>query len=215
MKTVRSTLTQKMLLLAGMMVVSVAAYSQTYTYTDSVCAGSQDVRYGISGSNATSTYTWSLSDPTAGTIDNSVTANDSEIEIDWGTTVGTYTLYAYETSADGCLGDSVQLDIVINPLPTVAIVSDSVCEGFSATLTFEFTGTAPWVVSYTDGTTTFTDTANATPYTASLPNYTTSQSIDVTSLSDANGCAGDPALLPTSVPVHIYPKPTTGGIYHY
>lgn len=215
MKSLLSKNTKKFVALVAFALISVGAYAQQKTYTDSICAGTQDVVYGITGANATSTYTWTLSDPTAGTIDNSITANDSEIEIDWGTTVGTYTLYAYETTENGCNGDSVQLDVVINPLPTVTMAADSVCEGFSSTLTFEFTGTAPWVVTYSDGTTTFTDTASVTPYSVSLPNYTTSKTIAVTALSDANGCAADPSTLPSGQLIHIFPKPTSGGIYHY
>ncbi len=184
------------------------------TYTDTVCASSQDVVYGITGASATSTYTWSISNPAAGSIDNSITSNDSEIQIDWGILTGTFTLYAYETTADGCLGDSITLDVVINPLPTVAIASDSVCENFSATLTFDLTGQAPWTIDYTDGTTSFTTVANSTPHTVSLPPYVTSQTITVTGVTDSNTCDADASGLP-STNVTSFAKPVTGAIYHY
>ena len=193
--------------------MSVSAVAQV-TYTDSVCAGTQDKVYGIMNSTATSTYSWWLSDPTAGTIDNSIAPNDSIIEIDWGLTAGTYTLYSVETSQDGCIGDTVELDIVVHPLPTALVVSDSVCENFSATLTFDLTGQAPWTIDYTDGTTNFTAVANATPFTISTPPYTTSQTITVTGVTDGYSCDADPAGLPSTL-VHIYPKPSTGAIYHY
>lgn len=197
----------------ALMMISSAAMAQLTT-TDSVCAGSQDVVYGVSGAVSTNTYTWFLDDPTAGTIDNSVTANGSEIEIDWGLTTGTYTLSVYSTSDEGCIGDTMDLDIVINPLPTVTIVSDSVCEGFQATLTFDLTGEAPWTIDYTDGTTPVTITANSTPHVVTLPPYTTSQTITVTGVTDANTCDADAAGLP-STNVTIHPKPTTGAIFHY
>ena len=184
------------------------------TFTDSVCAGSSDVVYGVTGAAGTSHYTWFLSDPAAGTIDSTVSANNGTIEIDWSNTVGTYTLYVVENDLYGCYSDTVSLGIVINPLPTVAIVADSVCVGFTSDLTFTFTGTAPWIVDYTDGTTNYTDTANASPYVVTLPAYNSSQTITVTGLSDGNACAADPAGLPNT-PVIIRPKPSTGAIYHF
>lgn len=208
-----SKTSQKLAILALMTFMSLSAMAQL-TYTDSVCAGTQDKVYGIMNSEPTSIYAWWLSDPTAGTIDNSIAPNDSLIEIDWGLTPGTYTLYSVETSLDGCIGDTVQLDIIVHPLPTALVVSDSVCENFSATLTFDLTGQAPWTIDYTDGTNNFTAVANATPFTISTPPYTSSQTITVTGVTDGYSCAADPAGLP-STPVHIYPRPTTGAIYHY
>lgn len=212
-KALLSKATMKLALIAIMALFTSSAVAQV-TYTDSVCAGTQDKVYGIMNSNPTSTYAWWLSDPTAGTIDNSVAPNDSIIEIDWGLNPGTYTLFSVETSQDGCIGDTVMLDIIVHPLPTALVVSDSVCENFSATLTFDLTGQAPWVIEYTDGTTNFTATANATPFTVSTPPYTSSQTITVTSVTDGYSCEADVAGLP-STPVHIYPRPTTGAIYHY
>lgn len=213
METLFTKTTKKVALIAFFGLMSLGTFAQV-TYNDTVCAETQDKVYGITGSNAASTYNWYISNPAAGVIDNSITANDSEIQIDWGVITGMVSLYAVETTSDGCIGDSVTLDILINPLPTVAVVSDSVCEGFSATLTFSLTGAAPWIIDYTDGTTNFTDTAVSTPYVATLPPYVSSQTITVTALSDANGCSGDAAGLPT-VPVIIHPTPVTGPIYHY
>ncbi len=193
--------------------VSIMAQT-TSTATDTVCAGSQDVYYGIMNPDASSTYTWSLSDPAAGTIDNSIAPNDSLIQIDWGTTTGTYTLYAVETTAGGCVGDSVMLDIVISPLPTVAAVGDSVCVNTASQMTLTFTGTAPWIFDYTDGTNAYTDTATASPYVVSLPPFANPTTIDITSLTDANGCAADSLSLPSAV-IFTYGKPSTGAIFHY
>ncbi len=212
-QTLLSSATLKVAVLALMTFMSASAFAQV-TYTDSVCAGTQDKVYGIMNSTSTSTYAWWLSDPTAGTIDNSIAPNDSLIEIDWGLNAGTYTLFSLETSQDGCLGDTVQLDIIVHPLPTALVVSDSVCENFSATLTFDLTGQAPWTINYSDGTTNFTAVAGSTPFTISTPPYTTSQTITVTGVSDGYSCAADPAGLPSTL-VFIYPKPSTGAIYHY
>lgn len=204
----------RLLTLIMLLFMAGTGYAQV-TFTDSVCANQQDVIYGVSNSNSTSNYNWWLDDPSAGMIDSTVASNDSVIEIDWGATTGTYKLYVQETTQFGCKGDTMELDIVINPLPTVTASVDSVCEGFTSTITFEFTGDAPWVVSYTDGSSTFTDTASVTPYSTTLPQYSSTQSIDVTSLADNNACVADTSGLPTSVPVYISPKPSTGTIYHY
>ncbi len=192
---------------------STSAYAQVLT-TDTVCAVTQDKVYGITNSNPTSTYQWYISPATGGTIDNSIVPNDSIIEIDWGVTAGTYRLYAIETSINGCIGDSILLDVVVNPLPTAVAVSDSVCPGFSATLTVTLTGTAPWSIDYTDGSNNYNSVANASPHTISLPNYTASQTITVTGVTDNNTCAADTSVLP-AVNVHVYPSPTPGNIYHY
>ncbi len=200
-------------MLAIMLFMGTESFAQV-TYTDTVCAATLDKVYGVTGSDPTSNYSWYISNPAAGTIDNSITANDSEIEIDWGTITGTVTLYVVETTADGCIGDSVQLDVVINPLPTIAIVSDSVCEGYSATLTVTLTGQAPWTIDYTDGTNTYQSIAASSPHTISLPTYTTSQTITITGVTDGNTCDADGSTLP-STGVVIFPKPVTGPIYHY
>lgn len=214
MNALLSLLKNKMTAAVLLLFVGGATAFAQVTYTDSVCAGEQDVVYGISGAAASSSYSWSLSDPTAGTIDNSVSANNSTIEIDWSTMVGTYTLRAIEMTANGCYGDTVTLDVVINPLPTATLVGDSICEDFSGTLTFNLTGTAPWTINYTDGTNNFTATATSSPYVVTTPTYTTNQTITVTSVTDGSGCAADPSTLPTAQ-IYVYPKPTTGPIYHY
>lgn len=212
MKTLLSHFTKSWLgLSAALLLLSAEARAQV-TYTDTVCAGSQDVIYGISGALASSTYTWWLS--TGGAIDNSMASNDSVIQIDWGNAVGTYTLYSYETTASGCVGDTVQLNIVLSSPPAVAITGDSVCAGFQANLSFDFTGTGPWIVEYTDGTSTFTDTASSTPLTVSLPAYNSAKTISVTHLIDGGSCQGNSSAYP-SASIGISTGPTTGPIYHY
>lgn len=213
MKALLSKVQLQLALVSFFALTSLAASAQV-TYTDSVCAGTQDKVYGIMNSNATSTYSWWLSDPTAGTIDNTIAPNDSVIQIDWGLAPGTYTLFSVETSQEGCIGDTVQLDIIVHPLPTALVVADSVCENFSATLTFTLTGQAPWTIDYTDGTNNFTVVANASPFTVSTPPYSASQTITVTGVTDGYSCDADPVGLP-STPVFIYPRPNTGAIYHY
>jgi hypothetical protein len=187
--------------------------SAQFTTPDSVCAGTQDVVYGIVGANGTSTYSWSLSNPSSGTIDNSIATNDSVIQIDWGTTPGVYTLRVVETSATGCLGDTVTLDVTVRALPTIAIVGDSVCQGDMASLAVTLTGQAPWTIDYTDGTNNFSETANTANYVINAGGYTTTQTITITGVTDGYACAAT-GTLPDAT-LFVYPKPATGAIFHY
>lgn len=204
---------QKSLVLASFILLSINSYAQK-TYTDTVCAGKQDVVYGILGANGGSTYNWWLGLNGGGSIDNSHAANDSVIQVDWSAASGTYTLFCQEVSSNGCMGDTVQLDIVINPKPTVVVTGDSVCGNAPASLTFAFTGNGPWTVDYTDGTNQFSQTTAVTPHMVNLPTYSSSKTITVTNLIDYGQCVADTSSLPTTT-IYIAPKPVTGGIYHY
>src|SRR5690606_19239750 len=116
---------------------------------------------------------------------------------------------------NGCVGDSVSIDIVINALPTVAMIGDSVCIDAPANITFSFTGKAPWIVDYTDGINNYVDTVQVSPYTAVLASgYTSTTTITVINVVDANGCNADNVSLPAE-DVFVYPKPSTGAIFHY
>lgn len=202
------------LVLMGLVLMGPGLRAQS-TATDSVCAGATNVTYGITNARASSDYHWFLNDTTAGIIDSSVTSNDSVIRVSWSTTPGSYTLSAIELTAGGCYGDTVQLTVVISPLPTATLAADSICAGSAPQLTFAFTGKAPWVFSYTDGSQVFNDTAATTPYVTTVPaTYTSPQTISMTSLSDGNTCAADTTGLP-SAPINIFSQPTTGPIYHF
>jgi hypothetical protein len=202
--------------LLGVLLFSVASLSLSaqLTISDTICAGATDVIYGVSNPTPTSTYSWSLSNTTAGTIDNSISLNDSVIEIDWGATSGTYTLSVVETSVKGCVGDPVSLSIVLQDAPTIVVTGDSVCLGDVGTMTWALTGTSPWTVDYTDGTNTYTIVAINNTHTINLPAYTSTANISIISLSDASTAACVPANLPSTV-LYVYPKPSTGSIFHY
>ena len=182
---------------------------------DSVCAGSQDVVYGITAANANSTFTWYIDAATGGTIDNSITPSNNEVQIDWGTTPGSYTVYAVETTEFGCIGDSVSLTVTVNELPSALVSSDTVCEGFDPTLTFTVTGQFPVTIDFTDGTNNYTTVAASSPhvFTMTGAGYTTNQTIDITGVTDDNTCSEVTPV--TGHGVFVNPKPSTGAIYHY
>lgn len=197
--------------------ISVAASAQVTT-TDTLCVSTSDVTYGITSADPTSTFSWGFAPgyTSLGTIDNSISSNNSTIEIDWGSTDGSTRIYAIEQSADGCYGDTVFLDIILNPLPTISITGDQVCENDSSSVNFTLTGTAPWDVVLSDGTNNYTynNITNATA-TVTVAVFTPgTHNITVVSVSDANGCSGDLSGVAAAT-VTINAKPTTGGIYHY
>lgn len=194
--------------------LSYAASAQS-TAPDSVCSGATNVVYEISSAAAGSTFNWWLDTPSAGTIDNSINASNSQIQIDWSTTPGTYTLYVQETTAEGCLGDTASLAITINALPTVAVVADSVCSGYTSTVTLSFTGNGPWNLDYTidGGSTTVNAVVATSPHVINFPSQTATATFEVVGVTDASGCAATGSM-PTAV-MFVHPAPSTPTIVHY
>ncbi len=77
---------------------------------------------------------------------------------------------------------------VENTLPEVTITgSTGFCEGSTAEITFNLSGTGPWTVFYTDGNDDFSFTADESPYLLPISSGGTYR---VTSLTDADGCDG-------------------------
>jgi hypothetical protein len=94
----------------------------------------------------------------------------------------------------GCEPNSATSTVIINPLPT-AFVSltgpSTICAGGSTTISVVFTGTAPWDITYTDGTTPGTvDDIVANPYIVSVnPPAGATTTYTITNVTDNNGCS--------------------------
>ena len=142
-----------------------------------VCAGSQlDL---TANTFAGGVYSWTgpngfvsaVEDPTVNTVSTLAMA-------------GTYHLLV---TVLGCPGTD-STNVVVNVLPTATVSGGSiVCAGIPPVpVSFALTGNGPWVLVYSDGTSTTTINTAVTPYVIASPttgNYT------VTSISDIN-CTG-------------------------
>jgi hypothetical protein len=103
------------------------------------------------------------------------------------TDTGMYSV-THIVDATGCAGVSMgNAEVSINPLPTATFNGGgTICENESQNLSINLTGTGPWDITYTDGTTSseISSWANQYTFTASVAG-----TYSVTSVSDAN-CQG-------------------------
>ncbi|MEO6882593.1 MAG: gliding motility-associated C-terminal domain-containing protein [Bacteroidia bacterium] len=140
-----------------------------------ICAGSNTV---LTASGGT-TYSWST-----GATTNPITLNPA-----------TTTTYTVTGTTGGCSGTAT-VTVIVNPLPTVAVNSPTICAGTSATLT----GTGATTYSWSTGATTNPITVNP----ASATSYTVT--------GTTGGCSGTAVATVTVVPslgITINPSPVT------
>ncbi|HEY4963233.1 MAG TPA: gliding motility-associated C-terminal domain-containing protein, partial [Candidatus Saccharimonadales bacterium] len=108
---------------------------------------------------------------------------------------GTY--YIKAVTAFGCITIK-PVAVTINPLPTAVITgSGALCRGLSKTLDITLTGAAPWTVTYSNGTSTFTiNSITASPYKLVVsPTVNTTYSlISVTDANCSNTATGSAAI---------------------
>ena len=118
--------------------------------------------------------TWSgtgITDPVAGTFDPALAG------------AGTVTI-TYSVGVGACTSVDTE-NIQVNTLPTATLSgTTTICSGQSASLTINLSGTAPWTVGYTDGSSGFSIPVSASPFTLNVsPGSTTTYTL--TTISDA------------------------------
>ena len=124
-------------------------------------------------------------------------------------------IYFYKVKTTGGIcSDNFKVGkmIVLDSLPTAVFeLPTPICQGDTAILTVNLTGTPPWSITYTDGTTPVTISGiMSSPYQVPVsPPVTTSYWI--TSVTDANGTNNVPSPVVTLV---VKPKPVTTPIWH-
>lgn len=129
---------------------------------------------------------------------------------------GTYSIIEL-TDDNGCLATALGTPVEVkeDPLPT-AVVSGggAVCDGTDLpTVTFTFTGTAPFDFTYTDGGTNVDITDH--PTNTFVIDDAVAGSYSVTALADANGCVATNLGGSVDVIVHALPTATVGGGGNY
>ena len=144
------------------------------------------------------------------------TGNDSTgstVNVTW-ITPGTYYFKVTATRAGCTMNLKVGLMTVINALPTAVITPPplAICAGDPAHLTVMLTGTAPWSITYTDGTNTVTIPNILTSPFDLVVNPTTTTNYWITSVTDANGTNATPTTPVTQV---VNPRPLTNPIFHH
>lgn len=164
-------------------------------------------------------------------IDNvTITGNDQQMPITWspaaglftdpgGVTpytagTGAFTVYANPASTTDFIATAAGLNgcekkdttpVVVRPLVSATISgSTAVCPLGPATISIALTGTAPWSLTYTDGTTPVTvNGINTSPYTF-VVNPAVTTSFSVTALNDAN-CTALPAAYAGTATITVNP----------
>lgn len=174
-----------------------------FTHRDTVCAGEQNVIYNTSYTQSSSTYTWSFTGQSAGTIDDQIVNNDSVVEVDFNTTSGNYILDAVESGT----GNRTRWFIHVNSLPALGYAIDSTCLNESYTIDLSLTGTGPWTLEYQ-----YTDSPKqsivitTTNYSLNMP--ASADTFEFLSLTDANGCTIQGSQIPSGN-VPYFPKPSS------
>lgn len=128
---------------------------------------------------------------------------------------GVYFIKVTAVDAAGCTNNLKMIRMrVLEALPTAVLTTKDICVGETATLTVELTGTGPWSVTFTDGTTTRTVTdIQTSPHEIPIdpgPKATTEYTI--TNVTDKWGTNNYPVDPPKAVQV-VNPKPNSSPIY--
>jgi hypothetical protein len=128
---------------------------------------------------------------------------------------GTYFFKVTAWNASGCTNNiNIGIMKVRPPLPKATFTTNPICSGDPATFTVEFTEVAPWSFTYTDGTTTWTETNVLTsPWVITVnPSPKTTTDFWITSVTNPNGTNIRPSVHVTQV---VNPKPRSSIIYLY
>jgi PKD repeat protein len=161
-----------------------------------VCANSTQV-YSVTN-RAGSLYTWTI--PGGAAIIGDPSA--SSITIVYANVGGT--ILVRETNAAGCITNHNPFAVNVSALPTATISgTTTICDGASANLTVDFTGTGPYTFTYAlNGVPQAPVVTAADPYTL---NVTASGTYTVVNVTDATTCTNVGA---GSAVVSYFPKPT-------
>ncbi len=166
----------------------------------SQCVGSNIQLSSTQLSNTT--YQWTGPNNFSSTVASPIIPNAGPINS------GTYYVTA---SQQACGNFTDSITVIVHPVPTVTLKgSDTICYGASKTLTLQLTGSPPWNLLYSDGTSTDTLThITASPYAFPVTPAVTTRYI-IKRVTDTNACIMsrgiNPADTVVTVAVRLQPK---------
>jgi hypothetical protein len=119
------------------------------------------------------------------------------------------TWFRRKVISTSCTNFSAVVLVKVNPRPTSVLTgSATICNGSTTNLSVALTGTGPWNLTYTDGTTPVSVTGvTANPYTISV-NPSVQKNYTITALSDSN-CTSNAADRTGSALIRVNPRPTS------
>ena len=118
------------------------------------------------------------------------------------------TTYAVTSFLNGCTSfgpnGTTYVTVTVNQRPTANIgANQTICYDGTATFSVALTGSAPWSVTYSDGTTPITvNNINVNPFVFTVSNITTNKTYTITALSDSQ-CTAKPIDLTGSATVTV------------
>ncbi|WP_284651709.1 PKD-like domain-containing protein [Flavobacterium terrisoli] len=118
------------------------------------------------------------------------------------------TTYAVTSYLNGCTSygpeGTTYITVTVNPRPTANIgPNQTICLGSPATFSVALTGTAPWSITYSNGSTTTTvNNITTNPYVFNVNGITTNRTFTITALSDSR-CTSNPSDLSGSAVVTV------------
>ena len=148
-------------------------------------------------------------DNTTGNNTYPYTSPSGKVSITDGTLSGYYySFYNWQLSTECASATRTPVQVIVNPQPTATASNNGpVCAGSTATVSFALTGTGPWNLTYSDGTTSTPVTGITTsPYTFTTGALSASTTYTVTALSDAN-CTATASPVASTI-VTVRPLPT-------
>ncbi len=164
--------------------------------------------YTVTGASASNYSTLLWTDNGLGTLTNATTIHPSYTPSanETGTVILTLRAYSISPCTESVID---QMMLTIYPLPsgTLALNGNSaICRGDSTILRFDFTGTPPWTLTYSDGTNLITiNNITTSPYNIRVfPTVTTLYTY--TALADAH-CSALPSMIHDSILVTVNPLP--------
>lgn len=174
----------------------------TLSGTATICSGqSTNLSVAITGGTAPFTFTITGFGLVTGY------ASGAPISVNPATTTN-YTLSGTVTDANGCtVVGTGTASVTVNPTPTASISATptTICAGASSTLTFNLTGTGPFNVSYSDGSSSFNLSGISNGHIVIVTPPVT-RTYTITGISDASSCIGAAG---SNVTINVNPPPTS------